>query len=87
VGASTSHNPTDLHGLLQGYLYALGLNIITFIKLDRLKWAAHILRIDQQRKAKRIINAKPEGRMKRGKRKLRWQDGVDNVVKAVGERN
>jgi hypothetical protein len=42
----------------------------------RLKWAAHIVQIDEQRRAKRILNAKPEGRRKRGKPKVRWEDGV-----------
>jgi hypothetical protein len=36
---------------------------------------------------KRILIANPEGRRKRkGRPKLRWQ-GVDNDVKALGERN
>jgi hypothetical protein len=29
----------------------------------------------------------PKGRRKRGKHKLRWEDGVDNDVKAVAKRN
>jgi hypothetical protein len=37
--------------------------------------------------AKIIVNAKLEGRRKRGRLKLRWEDGVDNDVKALGERN
>jgi hypothetical protein len=32
---------------------------------------------------KRILNAKPEGRRKRGRHKLRWEDEVDNDVKAL----
>jgi hypothetical protein len=42
--------------------------------------------VDQQRPANRILNAKPEGRRKRGRPKLRWEDEVDNDVKAPGER-
>jgi hypothetical protein len=34
-----------------------------------------------------IPDAKPEGRKKRGWRKLSWEDEVDNDVKALGERN
>jgi hypothetical protein len=43
-------------------LYALyeDMNIITFIKVGRSKLAGHIVRLDQQRPAKRILNAKPE---------------------------
>jgi hypothetical protein len=43
--------------------------------------------MDQQRPVKRILNAKPEGRSKRGRPELRWEDGVDSDVKALGERN
>jgi hypothetical protein len=36
---------------------------------------------------KRILIAKPEGRRKRkGRHKLRWE-GVENDIKALGERN
>lgn len=33
---------------------------------------------------KYIFNVKPEGRRKRGRPKLKWEDGVDNDVKAQG---
>jgi hypothetical protein len=37
---------------------------------------------------KKILIAKPEGRRKRkGRPKLRWEDGVDNDVKALGKGN
>jgi hypothetical protein len=42
--------------------------------------------MDQQ-PVKRILSAKPEGRRKRERPKLRWKDGVDNDVKALRERN
>jgi hypothetical protein len=34
----------------------------------------------------RILTAKPEGGREKGRLKLRWEDGVDNDVKALGER-
>jgi hypothetical protein len=43
--------------------------------------------MDQQRPAKRIFNAKPNVRRKRTGPELRWEYGVDNDVKALGERN
>jgi hypothetical protein len=45
------------------------MDIITFIKVDGLKWAGHV--------------AKAEGRRKGGRPKLRWEDEVDND-KALG---
>jgi hypothetical protein len=43
--------------------------------------------MDQQRPAKRILTAELEGRRKRERPKLRWKDGVDNDIQALGERN
>jgi hypothetical protein len=63
------------------------MDMITFIKVGRLKWAGHVLLMDQQRPAKRILNAKLKGTRRRGRPKLRWEDGVDKEVKALGERN
>jgi hypothetical protein len=63
------------------------MDITIFINVDRLKWAGHVVRRDQQRPAKIILNAKPEGRRKRGRPALRWEDGLDYDVKALGERN
>jgi hypothetical protein len=37
--------------------------------------------------AKIILNANPEGRRNRGRPKLRWEDGVDDDVKPLGEGN
>jgi hypothetical protein len=61
--------------------------IIIFTEVDRLKWAAHVVQMDWQLPEKRILNAKPEGRRKRGRPKLRWDDGMDKDVKALGKRN
>jgi hypothetical protein len=43
--------------------------------------------MDQQRHAKIILNAKSDVRRKRGRPKLRWEDGMGNDVKALGEIN
>jgi hypothetical protein len=44
---------------------------MTFMAVGKLKGAGHIVRMDQQRPARTILNAKPEGRRKRGRHKLR----------------
>jgi hypothetical protein len=69
------------------YAFYEDMGIITFIKVGRLKWAGHVVLMNQQRPAKRILNAKPEGRRKRTRPKLRLEDGVVSNVKALGERN
>jgi hypothetical protein len=43
--------------------------------------------MNRQRPARRILNAKLEGRRNKGRPKLRWEVGVDNDVKALGESN
>jgi hypothetical protein len=62
------------------------MDIVTFIKV-RLKWAGHVIQRDQQEPIKRILNTNPERIRKRGRPKLRWDDGMDNDVKALSERN
>jgi hypothetical protein len=49
-------------------LYALceDMDIITLTKVGRLKWAGHVARMDQQRLAKRILNAKPKAEKQEG---------------------
>jgi hypothetical protein len=55
----------ELGTIMNCSLFYEDMDIITFIKVDRLKWAGHAVRMDQQRPAKVILNAKPEGRRKR----------------------
>jgi hypothetical protein len=40
--------------------------------------------MDQQRPAKRILDAEPEDRRNRGRPKRRWEDEVDNML-SLGE--
>jgi hypothetical protein len=65
----------------------MDMDIITFIKVGMLKWAGHVFRIDHQRPTERILKAKPEDRRDSERPELRCQDGVDNDVKALVERN
>jgi hypothetical protein len=41
-----------------------------------------MLKTDRQQPANRIPNAKPEGRRKRERHKMRWEDEIGNDVKA-----
>jgi hypothetical protein len=59
-------------------------DIITFTTVGRLKSADMFERTSNDQ---RILNAKPEGGREKGRLKLRWEDGVDNDVKALGEGN
>jgi hypothetical protein len=67
-------------------LYDLHKNddIVTFIKLGRLRWAGHVIRMEGDRPAKRILISNPGGARGRGRSKIRWDDGMDDDSKAIG---
>jgi hypothetical protein len=61
-------------------------DIVTEIKVRRLKWLGHIIRMDGARMAKKVFVSSPEGRRDIGRPKLRWLDDVEDDIKAVGIR-
>ena len=61
-------------------------DIVTYIKINRLKWAGHVIHMEEQSPARRVLVAVVEGRQ-RGRPKLRWEDGVMGDVRKLGERN
>ena len=62
-------------------------NMVTYIKLSRLRWAGHVIRLEEQNPARRVFVAVVEGRRQRARPKLRWKDGVRDDAKKLGERN
>jgi len=50
--------------------------IVTYIKINRLRWAGHVIRLEEQSPARRFLVAVVEGRRQRVRPKLRWEDGV-----------
>ena len=60
-------------------------DIITYIKISRLKWAGHV-RLEDQNPARRVFAAVVEGRRQKGRPKLRLEDGVTGDAKKLGER-
>jgi hypothetical protein len=61
-------------------------DIVTEIKVRRLEWLGHIIRMDGARMAKKMFVTKPEGRRDIGRPKLRWLDDVEDDIKALGIR-
>jgi hypothetical protein len=59
-------------------LYALysSPNIIRVIKSIRLRWAGHVTRMGERRRAYRALVGKPEGRRQLGKPRHRWEDNI-----------
>jgi hypothetical protein len=67
-------------------------DIVTYIKINQLKWAGHVIRMEEQSPTRRVLVAVVGGRRQRGRPKLRWEDSVmeDGVIvdaRKLGERN
>ena len=57
--------------------------MVKFIKLSRLRWAGHVMRLNDNDPAIKVLMSQPGGSRPRGRPKLRWQDQVaENAVRA-----
>jgi hypothetical protein len=54
------------------YTFYRDSDIVTYIKINRLRWAGHFIRLEEQSPARRVFVAVVEGRRQRGRSKLRW---------------
>ena len=52
---------------------------------SRLQWAGHVERMSDDRLPKRIADLREQGRRRRGRPRLRWEDCVRRDVKKAGE--
>jgi transcription termination factor 2 len=59
-------------------------DIITVIKIRRLEWLGHVIRMDETRSVKRIFEGKLEGRRGRGRPRLRWINDVEDDLRKPG---
>jgi hypothetical protein len=57
-------------------------SIIRIIKSRRIRWAGHVVRMGEKRKAYRLLVGKPEGKRPLGRPRLKW---VDNIRMDFGE--
>jgi hypothetical protein len=62
-------------------------NIVTYIKVKRLAWAGHLVRINDDRTPKKIFNTKPVGVRSVGRPKLQWEEGVDQDIRILEVKN
>jgi hypothetical protein len=53
-----------------------GVNIVRYIKAQRLRWFGHIQRMEDDRMVKKLTNWKPFGKRPAGRPKNRWIDGI-----------
>jgi hypothetical protein len=59
-------------------------NIIRMMKLGRMRWAGHVVRIGEKRNSCRILVGKPEGRRPVGRPRSRWKDNVKIDLREIG---
>jgi hypothetical protein len=59
-------------------------DIISVIKLRRLEWLGHVVRMNETRVARKILDDKPGGKRRRGRPRLRWTDDVEADLRNMG---
>ena len=52
---------------------------------SRLEWAGHVERMADERLPKRATELREQGRRRRGRPRLRWEDCIKRDVKKTGE--
>jgi len=62
-------------------------DLVTTIKITRLRWAGYVMRMQDNLPCKKITLDKPEGRRRAGRPNLGWIDGVTKVAEILGVRN
>ena len=63
------------------------LTVVQRFKFARLRWADHVVRMETDDPARRVFLGRPQGQRRRGRPKLRWQDGArDNGLTDEGAR-
>ena len=62
-------------------------DIANYIKVKRLGWAGHLMRMSNEKTLKKIFNTQPDGTRSVGRPKLRWENGVDQDTRILGVKN
>ena len=56
---------------------------MTVIKIRRLEWLGHVVRMNETRSVKKIFEGKLEGRRGRGRPRLRWINDVEDDLRKL----
>ena len=62
-------------------------DIVTYVKISSLKWAGHVIGMEEQSTTRRVLSAVVGGKRQSGGPKLGWEDGVTEDSRRLGERN
>ena len=58
--------------------------VFQWVKVKRLAWAVHLMRMSDERTFKKIFNTRPDGTRSVGRPKIRWEDGVAQDMQILG---
>ena len=58
-------------------------DIVSIIKIRRLEWLGHMVRMNETRSVKKIFEGKLEGRKGRGRPRLRWMNDVEDDLRKL----
>jgi hypothetical protein len=61
-------------------------DVVKFIKCGRIAWLCHVMRMDDKRTSKRILQWKPIGTRTRGRPRKRWIAGIGKDLQIMGVR-
>ena len=61
-------------------------DIVRFIKSRRIAWLGHLMRMDEKRTPRRVLEWKPIGRRIRGRPRKRWIEDVEEDTQRMGIR-
>jgi hypothetical protein len=59
-------------------------SISRMMKSRKMRWAAHVVRLGEKRKANRILVGKPEGKRPLGRPRCRWVDNIKMDLREIG---
>ena len=60
------------------------INIVRVIKSRRLRWAGHVARMEEGRRAFKMLKGKPTGKRPLGRSRCRWEDCTKMDLKEIG---
>jgi hypothetical protein len=73
-----------LHNEELNDLYSLP-NIVRVVKSRRMRWAAHVAHMGEDRGVHRVLVGKPERKRPLGRPRRRWEDNIKMDLQKVGE--
>jgi hypothetical protein len=60
------------------------LDIVRVIKLRRMSWAGHVVRMGEERGVYRVLVGKPEGKRPLERPRRRWEDNIKMDFREIG---